>query len=324
MTTCNVDLDTLLARLSLAWTRKNHRALVERAETEQWAYHDFLATIAAEEVAHRRQSRLRRRTVAAHFPFLKTIDEFDFSLQSTLRLSLLGSYLGPELVGEGRNLVLFGKPGRGKTHLAIAIAYRAIQNGYDSLFTTAAALIDDLSQAFRQNAFRSALATYIDPHVLIIDEVGYLSYGPDAANVLFHVVNERHLKKRPMIFTTNKPLAAWGSVLHDADLAEAIIDRILERGRFLALDGPSSRTRHLKPQELSAATEDPTPPEPARISGKTPAEFPEPTLGLGGRREWLGRKHETGADACEAGAAWAPCSRRTSEIAMKAASASQV
>jgi hypothetical protein len=67
---------------------------------------------------------------------------------------------------------------------------------------------------------------------------------------LFHVVNERHLKKRPMIFTTNQPLAAWGSALHDRDLAEAIIDRILERGRFIALDGPSSRTRHLKAHEL--------------------------------------------------------------------------
>jgi len=269
------DLDTLLARLSLAWTRKNHRALIERAENEQWSYHDLLATVAQEEVAHRRQSRLRRRTVAAHFPFLKTIDEFDFTLQSTLRLSLLGSYLGPELVAEGRNLVLHGKPGRGKTHLAIAIAYRAIQNGYDALFTTAATLIDDLSQAFQNNRFRAALPTYTDPHVLVIDEVGYLSYGPDAANVLFHVVNERHLRKSPMIFTTNKPLTAWGSVLHDPDLAEAIIDRILERGRFLALDGPSSRTRHLKLDELNTTTE---PSDlPARISGKTPADFPEPT-----------------------------------------------
>src|SRR5205807_1034559 len=86
-----------------------------------------------------------------------------------------------------------------------------------------------------------ALVPYIEPHVLVIDEVGYLSYGHDAANVLFHVVNERHLKKRPMIFTTNKPLPAWGSVLHDPDLAEAIIDRILERGRFIALDGPTVR-----------------------------------------------------------------------------------
>jgi DNA replication protein DnaC len=89
------------------------------------------------------------------------------------------------------------------------------------------------------------LATYTHPHVLVIDEVGYLTYGPDAANVLFHVVNDRHLKKRPMIFTTNKPLSEWGKVLHDEDMAAAILDRVLERGRFIHLDGPSGRTRHL-------------------------------------------------------------------------------
>ena len=81
--------------------------------------------------------------------------------------------------------------------------------------------------------------------------MGYLAYGPDAANVLFHVVNDRHLKKRPLVFTTNKsPLAEWGAVLHDHDLAEAIVDRTLERGRLLVLDGPSYRTRHLPPLDL--------------------------------------------------------------------------
>jgi len=80
--------------------------------------------------------------------------------------------------------------------------------------------------------------------VLVIDEVGYLSYGPDAANVLFQVVNDRYLHQRPMIFTTNKSLAAWGRVLHDPDLAEAILDRVLERGRHIELRGRSYRTRH--------------------------------------------------------------------------------
>jgi DNA replication protein DnaC len=105
-----------------------------------------------------------------------------------------------------------------------------------------------------------------------VDEVGYLTYGPDAANVLFHVVNIRHLKKRPMIFTTNKLLHQWGRVLHDEDLAAAILDRILERGRLLQLDGPSHRTRHLQLEEdLSNATES------ARISGIGLPQFPEPT-----------------------------------------------
>ena len=88
------------------------------------------------------------------------------------------------------------------------------------------------------------LIAYTHPHLLVIDEVGYLSYGPDAANVLFQVVNDRYLHQRPMIFTTNKPLAAWGRVLHDPDLAEAILDRVLERGRHIELRGRSDRTRH--------------------------------------------------------------------------------
>jgi DNA replication protein DnaC len=106
---------------------------------------------------------------------------------------------------------------------------------------------------------------------LVIDEIGYLFYGPDAANVLFHVVNHRHLKKRPMIFTTNKPLNEWGKVLHDEDLAAAILDRVLERGRFIQLTGVSGRTRHLKLDEVWPTADR------ARISGKSVPEFPEPT-----------------------------------------------
>ena len=218
---------------------------MQRAEKEEWSYRDFLALLVAEEIAHRQQTRLGRLSHRASFPFLKTIDDFNFTYQSTLRLALLGSALSPDFVTEGRCLILHGKPGRGKTHLAVAIAYRAIQNGFDALFTTAAELIDDLSAAFRQGRLAEALTTYTHPGLLVVDEVGYLTYGTDAANMLFHVVNDRHRRKRAMIFTTNKPPTAWGRVLHDEDLAQAIVDRVLERGRLLTLDGPSMRTKHL-------------------------------------------------------------------------------
>ena len=266
------QLEPLFRRLNLAHTRRIYQEVADRAEKENWTYRDFLAVLLAEEVAHRKQTRLQRCTRGAHFPFLKTIDEFDFSLQTTLRQSLLGSYLGPDFVTEGRSLILYGKAGRGKTHLAIAIGYRAIQNGFETFFTTAAELIEDLSNASKRGQLQPALLTYTHPHTLIIDEVGYLTYGPDAANVLFHVVNERHLRKRPMVFTTNKPLSEWGKVLHDEDLAAAILDRVLERGRFIPLDGPSGRTRHLNLDEVL-----PTKSERLRISGINGSEFPEPT-----------------------------------------------
>ena len=266
------QLEPLFRRLNLAHTRRIYQQVADRAEKENWSYRDFLALLLAEEVAHRKQTRLQRFTRKADFPFLKTIDEFDFTLQSTLKLSLLGSYLGPDFITEGRSLIFYGKAGRGKTHLAVAIGYRAIQNGFETLCTTAAELIEDLSNASKRGQLQEALLTYTHPHVLVVDEVGYITYGPDAANVLFHVVNHRHLRKRPMIFTTNKPLSEWGKVLHDEDLAAAILDRVLERGRFIRLDGPSGRTRHLNLEEVLPAT-----PERLKISGTNGSEFPEPT-----------------------------------------------
>src|SRR5207244_2928368 len=101
----------------------------------------------------------------------------------------------------------------------------------------------------------------------------YLTVGGDAANLMFQVVNERYLHHRPMLFTTNKPLAAWGLVLHDPDLAEAILDRVLERGRLVELRGASYRTRHLKRAEPGRSPLR----EGARISGNQGPDFPEPT-----------------------------------------------
>jgi DNA replication protein DnaC len=277
----DAQFDALLKRLHLANARRAWRDLVQRAEREEWSYRDFLALLVTDEIAQRQQTRIARMVRRARFPFLKTIDDFNFTYQSTVRLSLLGSTLAPDFVTEGRCVILGGKPGRGKTHLAVAIAYRAIQNGFDALFVTAAELIDDLSGAFRSGRLGEALDRYLHPAVLVCDEVGYLTYGTDAANMLFHVVNDRHRKKRAMIFTTNKPLPGWGRVLHDEDLAHAIVDRILERGRLLTLDGPSMRTRHLgldDPTANTASTQSANVSgESARISGIQRPEFPEPT-----------------------------------------------
>ena len=265
-----VDLDGLLKRLNLANTRRVWTELVARADAEAWPARQLLATLLVEEVAHRQQTRLSREVRTAGFPFLTTIDDFDVSFQKTLKRRLIQGYLSPELVSEGRNVILFGRTGRGKTHLAIAIAYRAIHNGHSARFVTAAHLIDDLSAASRSGRLRDALAPYLHPAVLVIDEVGDLTYGSDAANVLFHAVNERHLKRRPILFTTNKsPFTQWGQVLHDPDLAETIVDRTLERGQLLLLDGPSYRTKHLPAPPLDTAS------EPATIPGTKRPDFPE-------------------------------------------------
>ena len=290
--TPGIDLDGLLRRLHLPTVRRLYPELCVKAETEEMSHRDLLATLIAEEVGHRAQTRIERSVRKARFPFFATIEDFSFTFQTSLRLSMLGSYLGPELVSEGRCAVLLGPTGLGKTHLAIAIAYRAIQNGYEARFTLANEMLETLSLAAREGALGEALAEYVDPDVLVIDEIGYLTHRPDAANVLYHVVNERHLRRRPMLLTTNKPMAAWGQVLHDSDLAEAILDRVLERGRLFELRGASYRTRHMR-DELrggrgAAAPRSQAEPSPTSqrtsagwptISGIPGPEFPEPTSG---------------------------------------------
>lgn len=247
------DLEAMLKRLHLPTIRRLYADLAVRAEQEGMSYRTFLEILCAEEIAHRAQTRISRSVRKARFPFLRSIEEFDFTYQSSVRLQMLGSLLGPEMVSDGRCAILSGAPGRGKTHLAVAIAYRAIQNGYDARFTTADELIGDLSAAVQRGELEEALEPYVHPHVLVIDELGYQSYAADAANVLFRVVSQRHLKRRPIIVTTNKPLAALGQVLHDGDLAEAILDRLLERGTHYVLRGRSYRTRHLKEEPGTAA-----------------------------------------------------------------------
>jgi hypothetical protein len=121
------------------------------------------------------------------------------------------------------------------------------------------ALLDDLETALRH----------------IVDEVACLAYGNDAANVLFHVVDERHIRRPSMIFTTNKNPSRWRTVLHDDGLAEVIVDRVLERGRLLKLDGPSIRTKHLADDPTSNDDQDNN--ERLRISGTNGSKFPEPT-----------------------------------------------
>jgi DNA replication protein DnaC len=238
-----MSIEVLLKRLGLSTIQRVFAELIPVAEREQWSYAQFLERLLSEEVAHRAENRIVNQMARAKFPFHATIETFDFTFRSDLKRQMLGRFLGPELVSDHRCLILEGPPGTGKTHLCISIAYKAIQNGFAARFTTAASLINELRVAHDLNA---ALKPFIQPHVLVIDEMGYLGYGPGAADVLFQVVDQRYHQGKPCLFTTNKPLKLWGRVLHDEELARAIIDRTLHYGEYIKFSGASYRLKGRK------------------------------------------------------------------------------
>lgn len=243
----------MLTKLKLPQARNCLDTVCQEAKLTNLSYRAFLGILCAEELGARKQKRITKLVTAAAFPELVTIDDIDCTYQTSIRRRQLGDYLSSVLVAESKCAIFLGSSGNAKTALAIAIAYEAIQNGYTARFTPVHALISGLARAAHHEATQPGCfdAAYVEPDVLVIDEMGYLTLPEqDAANVLYRVVDARHQRKKAMLVTTNKALAAWGQVLHDGDLTGAIIDRILNRGRLFELRGLSYRTRYIPPEKL--------------------------------------------------------------------------
>ncbi len=182
------------------------------------------------------------RRARARFPFQKTIEMFDFSVQPALRLEQLASQLSPRFATDGESLILTGKPGRGKTHLAVAIAQRAIEHGHDARFVSTSRLVDSVCGQIARGRGRSAMLRYLRTAVLVLDDVVSARHNPHLASILFEIVSERHRRGRSMIVTAHQPIEQWGELLGDQDIADAIVGRLLERGTHIALGGASLRT----------------------------------------------------------------------------------
>src|SRR6266550_4307111 len=216
--------------------------LAERARSEEWSYERFAEALLSTELSSRESSGGRLRIRAARFPAHKTLEEFDFTFQRSVKKQVI-EHLGQlDFLHGKENVVLLGPPGTGKSHLAIAVGVRACLAGQRVAFGTATEWVARLADAKRQNGLDAELRRLSFIPVLVVDEVGYIPFDPEAANLMFSLVSARY-ERASMIVTSNKPFSAWGEIFGDETTAVAMIDRLVHHSEILSLKGDSYRLR---------------------------------------------------------------------------------
>jgi DNA replication protein DnaC len=217
----------------------------KQAVSSSMSYMDFLSGLVTEEMSYKERRGVENRIKSARFPVVKSLDDFDYAFQPSINRKKLEELSSLRFIDNRENVLFLGPPGVGKTHLSTGLAVKACEAGYKVLFTTLNEMLSVLMASLADNSFLSKLRTFVQPPLLVIDEVGYLPVPKEGANFLFQVVAKRY-ETGSIILTSNKSFADWGEILGDSIIASAILDRLLHHSTIFSIKGSSYRLREKK------------------------------------------------------------------------------
>ena len=229
--------------------------LAERARQETWTHEEFLAACLQREVSARESHGGEGRIRAARFPARKALEGFDYDHQRSLKRETIAHLGTLDFVTARENVVFLGPPWTCKTMLCLVLVLRACQAGHKVLFATAAEWVARLAAAHHDGRLHDELRKLARYPVLVIDEVGYIPFEAEAANLFFQLVSARY-ERASLIVTSNKPFGRWGEVSGDDVVAAAMIDRLVHHAEVISLKGDSYRLKNRDLGRIPAASHD--------------------------------------------------------------------
>ena len=210
-------------------------------------YIPLLSTLLNWEPDERQQRSLARRLASAKLGRFKPMTEFDWQWPNKIDQSAIHGLMQLDFLSTASNIILIGSNGVGKSTIAQNLAYQAVMQGHTVLFTTAANMLSDLAAQDGDNALRRRLKYYARPQLLVIDEIGYLSYSNRHADLLFEIINRRY-EKVSTVVTTNRPFGEWNDVFPNASCVVSLIDRLVHHSQIIAIEGDSYRMKEAQDQ----------------------------------------------------------------------------